>query len=297
MQTLFIGIDGGASKTEVRIEDSAGGVLGHAIGGPSNIRLSVEESWRSIYSAIEKALQPQNIALKNNSTHQFHVAMGLAGSEVKSARETFLQHAHPFATLQLTTDAHIACLGAHGSHDGAIIIAGTGVIGYQIEKNQNTKVGGWGFPHDDVGSGAWIGMQAVRATLKWQDKRADISPLVEDIFNFFNNDLEQLSHWANSANSSEFARIAPFVVRHSERQEKIAVNIMQNAARAIDEISAGLLKLQQEQSTPLPCALFGGISSFLKPWLSETLRARLVQGKGDAVSGAMFMARGTYESN
>ena len=59
---IFIGIDGGGSKSKVRIEDARGHLLGQAVGGPANIRLSVSEAWRSIYAALEEALKLQKIS-------------------------------------------------------------------------------------------------------------------------------------------------------------------------------------------------------------------------------------------
>ena len=50
-QHLFIGVDGGATKSIVRVEDETGRLLGKEIGGPANIRLSVDQSWQSIHSA------------------------------------------------------------------------------------------------------------------------------------------------------------------------------------------------------------------------------------------------------
>jgi glucosamine kinase len=50
-----------------------------------------------------------------------------------------------------------------------LIAIGTGTVGYQIEGDKECKVGGWGFPHGDEGSGAWLGMEAVRMTLHWLD--------------------------------------------------------------------------------------------------------------------------------
>ncbi len=43
------------------------------------------------------------------------------------------------------TDAHAACIGAHNGADGAIIIIGTGVVGYQTQNGEGVQVGGWGF--------------------------------------------------------------------------------------------------------------------------------------------------------
>jgi len=286
---IYIGIDGGGTKSRVRIEDAAGHLLGQAVGGPANIRLSVEGSWKAIHQILVDALNPLGISL-NDKTYRFHAGLGLAGCEVTEAFQTFINIPHPFTTLKAVSDAHVACQGAHGGGDGAIIIVGTGVVGYQIEAGKDVKIGGWGFPHDDEGGGAWLGMEATRLAFQWLDHRTEKSPLVEDIFDFFKNDLDYFVSWANRANSSEFARLAPLVINHSQREEIAAVRLMKKAAQAVDKIGQGLHKLQAGEND-LPCCLFGGIAPFLESWLSQSLRSRLVARKADASQGALFMIR------
>jgi glucosamine kinase len=289
-QDIFIGIDGGGTKSKVRIEDNAGRLLGQAVGGPSNIRLSVDTAWQSIYYALEEGLKPAGISLQDDN-YRFHVAMGLAGCEVSEAQKEFLSRAHPFKTLQLITDAHIACIGAHGAQDGAIIIIGTGAIGYQIQNGKGVRVSGWGFPHDDEGGGAWLGLEAARLTFQWLDHRIEKSALLEDIFDFFNRDIESFVAWANRANSTEFARLAPIVINHSQQEEILSVRLMKKAAHAIDRVSVALEKMRVKSDKPLPCSLFGGIAPFLEPWLGEDLRSKLVPRKSDANTGAILMIR------
>lgn len=294
-QDIFIGIDGGGSKSKVRVEDRDGNLLGQAVNGPANIRLSIEGAWRSIHVALEEILQPKGVSLEDKNYH-FHAGLGLAGCEVVEAVQAFLKHPHPFTTLQLSTDAHIACVGAHSGADGAIIIAGTGVIGYQVETGKGVRVGGWGFPHDDEGGGAWLGLEATRLTFQWLDQRTEKSPLVEDIFAYFNQDQEQFVTWANSANSSEFARLAPIVINHGQQQEAAAVRLMKKAAHAIDRISHALTKMLRQEH-PLPCCLLGGIAPFIEPWLSEELRATFVARQSDANAGAILMIRERVEKD
>ncbi len=286
---IFIGIDGGGSKSKIRIEDSEGRLLGQSVSGPANIRLSVDETWRSIHMGMEEVLQPHGISLENKNYH-FHAGLGLAGCEVVEAVQAFLNYSHPFKTIQLNTDAHIACLGAHQGKDGAIIIVGTGVVGYQIEEGKGSRVSGWGFPHDDEGGGAWLGLQATRLTFQWLDHRIERSPLTEDIFAYFNRDQEQFVAWANRANSTEFAKLAPIVINHSQQEEVAAVRLMKKAGHMIDKVTHALIKMRVHHKT-LPCCLMGGIAPFIEPWLNEELRPHFVTKQGDANKGAILMIR------
>jgi glucosamine kinase len=151
------------------------------------------------------------------------------------------------------------------------------------------KVGGWGFPHGDEGSGAWLGLEAVRLTLHWLDGRGEPSPLLESVHAHFDNDLVRLVVWANQANATQFAQIAPLVIEHVKRQTPLALTLIRQAAREIDRLGAALAS--QSLDKALPCSLLGGLAPFIEPWLGEPLRPRLVRCELDAVYGALLMIR------
>jgi glucosamine kinase len=290
-QCIFIGVDGGASKCIVRVEDEKGHLLGREVSGPANIRLSVSQAWQSIYSALEKILQPLDLSL-DDKNYQFHAGMGLAGCEIKEAYHAFIHQPHRFATLIVSSDAHTACLGAHGGADGAVIIIGTGAVGYQIESSEGVKVGGWGFPHDDEGGGAWLGLQAVKVTLHWLDKRSSISGLASAIYSYFAEDQVRLVNWANQANSTAFAELAPIVIQQCAAGDQTAIGIMQQAASAIDNISDALERAQLADHAILPCSLIGGVSSYLQPHLGPKLRDRIHPCQLLPDAGAILLAQG-----
>jgi glucosamine kinase len=289
IKNIFIGVDGGGTKSRIRIEDESHQLIGQALGGAASIRISVDETWQRIYTSLHEILASHFISLEDKNYH-FHACFGLSGCEVKEAYHEFLNRSHPFATLILTSDAHTACLGAHQGADGAIIIVGTGVVGYEIECGRGSQVGGWGgFPVDDEGGGAWLGLEAARLTFQWLDHRVEKSPLVTDVFAFFDNDLDKFVTWANRANSTEFARLAPLVINHSQQEEIAALRIMKRAAHAVDRIGHTLMKLHNSHAKTLPCCLLGGIAPFLEPLLSEDLRKTLVTRQADANTGAILM--------
>jgi len=285
MQSLFIGVDGGATKCIVRIEDETGRMLGREMSGPANIRLSVTQAWQSINLALEKILVPLSITPGDPSYH-WHAGMGLAGCEVTTAYESFLNQPHYFETLVISSDAHTACLGAHSGRDGAIIIIGTGVVGFQVESGQTTKVGGWGFPHDDEGGGAWLGLEAVKETLQVLDGRQPPANLANLVYAQFENNLDDFVTWANQANSTAFAELAPLVIQQCQLGDPIARNIMKNAASAINKVGSAL-----DASQSLPCSLIGGIAPFIESFLNENLRSRITPCERTPDAGAVLLVR------
>lgn len=285
---LYVGVDGGATKCIVRVEDAAGDLLGKEVGGPANIRQGVQQTWDAILSALDKILQPISSKI---SDYQLHAGMGLAGCELPQLYQAFINYPHPFASLIVTSDAHIACLGAHMGNDGAIIIAGTGVVGYQTQFGQVTRVSGWGFPHDDEGGGAWMGLQAVNTTLRWLDMRMPKSGIAAAVYDFFNQDQQQLVTWANQANSTRFAELAPLVIQQAKLGDQHAMYILRQAGEHISTVAATLLASQTGKDSPLPCAFVGGVAGALVPYLSISLRSRLRPCLATPEVGAIMLVR------
>lgn len=283
----YIGVDGGATKSIVRIEDGSGHLLGREIGGPASIRLSVNETWQSIQAVLNKLLHtlslPQGAPL--------HVGMGLAGCEIEAAYQAFIKTPHSFATLAVTSDSHAACLGAHNGQDGAIIIAGTGVVGFQIEEGRKSRVSGWGFPHDDEGSGAWLGLNAIALTLKSYDKRLPPTILSKRVFAHFNQDWDTVVNFANEANATQFATLAPIVIEAAKLNDTGAIALLKKAGNALDEVSTALLANQFQQTKPLPCTLLGGLAPFIEPHVGEVLKKRLVPCQKTPDEGAILFLR------
>lgn len=306
-QSFYIGVDGGATKTIVRVEDQEGKLLGRMTSGPANIRLSIEEAWHSIDTALSAILQENHLTL-GNPEHHFHAAMGLAGSESKNALTIFQAQPHQLNTLLVTSDAFIACYGAHQSADGALLVAGTGSVGLQLQAGKITQVGGHGFPFDDAGGGSWIGLQALQLILKLLDARIDTyacsALFAETIINFILTNEppsssakfsyashdgipEKLQTYLYQASPAHLASIAPLVIKLAAAQDITAIKILTAAAHELDLLAAALLSKQLNPAAPLPCAMIGGIAPFIKPYLSSTLTSRLVPPQASPDAGAI----------
>lgn len=293
IRNLYVGVDGGATKCTVRLEDEEGRLLGREIGGAASMRFATEQVWQTILSALNKILQQQSLSLTNNNIH-FHAGMGIAGSEISTAYQAFINTPHPFKSCVVTSDAHTACLGAHGANDGAIIIAGTGTVGYQIQQGVATKVGGFGFPHDDAGGGAWLGLQAVKKTVQVLDGRVTLSALTQAVMQRFDNDAAKLTAWANIANATAFAELAPLVIEHSKAKDETACELLSQAAQAIEQLASALQRAQTH-TAKLPLALIGGVAPFLEPYLNKELRSRLVSVTAPPDAGAIMLIRKANE--
>ena len=281
---LFLGIDGGGTGCRARLSDHAGRVLGEGRAGPANLRLGIEASLGAVVAAARQCLAAAG--LPERALRDTVACIALAGAtepgELAGARTRKV----PFRHAIITSDAHAACVGAHCGRDGGIVIAGTGSIGWAIVAGRPYRVGGWGLPLSDEGSGAWLGAEAMRLVLRAQDCRLAWSELLRCLFDRFAADPHCIVRWAAAARPGDFATLAPTIIEYARRRDSEAMALLHRAAEHLDAIASRLVALGADR-----LALMGGLAPHLEPWLAVGTRRHLVPPAGDALSGALRLAR------
>ena len=160
---IFLGIDGGGSKTTFLLEDNNGRELAQIQTGPSNwVSAGPETTRESLTNGIRQLPSLPDV-----------VCGGFAGAGRPEAVEFYrscLSDLLPQAKVFVETDVFITYLGAIGPRPGVLLIAGTGSIALARRQNGTmVRAGGWGPTFGDEGSGFWVGREAVRTALRAQD--------------------------------------------------------------------------------------------------------------------------------
>jgi glucosamine kinase len=281
---FYIGVDGGGTSCRARIEDAKGRLLGQGAAGPAATRLGADRSIQAVRAASEAAAIDAGLPL--TALAQASAGVGLAGIDRKGAREALLDCSHPFRRLIFASDANIACLGAHGGHDGAIVVLGTGSVGFARVKGRELRIGGYGFPISDEGSGAELGLQAVRLTLRAHDGRVTTTPFLLEVMRRLGPDAPALVAWAEQATATEYASLAPIVLGYAEAGDPFAEEIVAESARHVGVLIRSLVEFGAPR-----ISLLGGLAPHLVRWLSPDFLHFLSPPEGDAVAGALLLAR------
>ncbi len=285
---LLLGVDGGGTRCRARLSSKGGTVLAEAVTGPANLRLGLERSFGAVIDAAAQCLR--DAALSENDMSRMVACLALAGASEPDYAAAAEGREHPFQRIIMTTDAHAACIGAHGGRDGGIIIAGTGTIGWAIVQGKICRIGGWGLPISDEGSGAWLGIELLRRVLWARDGRMSWTPLLSNVFADFGEDAHAILDWVARAQPGDLGAYAPRIVAHSAERDAAAIELMSLAARHIDALAARLV-----ESGAGRLSLMGGLASSLRPWLASVTRSHLVEPAGDALVGALTLARRAAE--
>lgn len=273
--TIWALVDGGGSKTRIRVIDAAtGDILSESRSGPGNLTLGAEIVWTSIRAGLETPGVPQ-------STHIF---AGLAGVESTGAREAFLAQARWPTTLISDRDSGLC--GAFLGAPGACLTVGTGVaLSWQTHDGVIHRRGGLGFVLGDEGGGAWVGRRVVQL-LAHQADRGLLDDASEHVAMALGMGatLPEWVAFGQQAKPADFAALAPVVFTLADAGAPLP-------KRVIDEGVSALVDLLSAVPSQLPIALVGGLTGCYVDRLRE-FGLPIVDAKGDALDGLWLDASG-----
>ena len=257
---IYLGIDGGGSKTSCLIGDETS-VLGTGTGAASNVvRVGEAQARESLASAIRQACTVANL----NPSAISSVCVGLAGaarSEVSEVVTRIVSELVP-GKVKVVGDNVITLEAAFGGGPGVIVIAGTGSIAYgRNREGQTARAGGWGFAISDEGSGHWIGRTAVAAALAaWDENPEQDLRLIEMLMTSWSlQTIEQLVPAANATPPPDFAALFPALLSLADSGDRIARDVLTQAGTQLANLAGILLRRLFPGSGAVPVAMSGGV--------------------------------------
>ena len=282
--TYLLGIDGGGTGCRARLTDRQGALLGEGSAGPANLTLGVDAAVNSLMAATRQALA--SAGLPESILARTHAGLGMAAGNVPRHRAALEAVALPFISATVRSDAEVACLGALGGEAGGILILGTGSQGVVYRDHAFVTVGGWGFALSDTGSGAILGRAAVRRAFLAHECVEPASPLTMAIVDRFFSDREVMLDWSTNARPKDWAEFAKTVFEYARQGDPVALKLVRDNALAVERILDRMVSLGAQR-----IALMGGIAQPTRPYLAQRFSSVLVEPAGDAMDGALVLAR------
>lgn len=229
-QTIFVGVDGGGTKTRVILINSFGKVLGFHEGGASSY---LEDGYKAVEESLKSLFAPFSAILKYEKTiscfglpnvGEFENSEQILGELVKKTIGI-----HP--TL-VVNDVVVGWAGGTFCTDGVHIVAGTGAIVYGRKGDYEVRVSGWGSLIGDEGSAYDIGRETLRRLTRQIDGREKVTFLRDFLFSSLklSNDYE-LIRWAFGADRrKKIASIAALTYEAALKGDEVALEILEKAA-------------------------------------------------------------------
>lgn len=301
-ERVYLGIDGGGTKTAAVLLDSDGGEVARGASGPSNLHSvgqpAAESALRdAIYQALGlAALAPSDVTA---------TGLGMAGAarpdDVLQIREMVLRIA-PFEKLIITHDAEAALVGGVGRRYGAVLIAGTGAIAYGVNaRGETARADGWGYLMGDEGSALWMGLEGLRAIARAHDDRGPTTALTASILDHLR--LTDLNLLVNSVYAEDFgvphlAALAPLVRHAAEHGDSVARDILRDAGQRLSGTLSAVIRRLNMPDEPFDVLLLGGVLR-VRDLVWEAVatelaqiapRATIIEPRHDAAVGAALLA-------
>lgn len=220
-----------------------------------------------------------------------HLLVGLAGIGLRDRVAELKDALSAYRSVTIVGDGYGALIDATGGTPGMVIAIGTGVAAMRLYPDGTSRTAsGWGFPAGDLGSGAWIGLQAVGVLTRALDNGAQgLSAFHNALADQSGRTAHAVMDLATSRRAGDFARLAPIVVRSAEDGDTEARAILTAAANEIQQVADAL----SDGDSDMPVHLSGGLGAVLAPYLCDRDPARTwVPCAPDPLRGLSLMHRG-----
>ena len=260
---LFLGIDGGGTKTNAALMNESKEVLAEGEAGPSNpLRVGVETAVSNIIKAIENACDRGGLMVNDISV----ATLGLAGVRRRDlrerVRESFCKRLN-IRNTTVVTDAEIALFGTTMGKPGLVVIAGTGSICLgRNEKGETAISGGWGPLAGDEGGGVGIAQAALHMVAKASDGRGQLTALSGKAAEYFRASGPEnliVAIYSPQVDNSRIAGFARLVVETALDGDSAAVEILNDAGRELGIAACAVVKKLGLGRRKIPIGCVGSV--------------------------------------
>jgi N-acetylglucosamine kinase-like BadF-type ATPase len=170
---MFLGVDGGGTKTAYVLIDAHGELRASRVGGSvSHLSEGFERAESLLVEGVRAVLAAANVDASQLGFAFFGLPAHGEDSATTSRLDALPRAALPDARYRCGNDMIGSWAGALGGADGISVIAGTGSMAYGEFANRTARAGGWGELIGDEGSAYWIAREGMNLFSRMSDGRA-----------------------------------------------------------------------------------------------------------------------------
>lgn len=244
-KNIYLGVDGGGTKTEAVLIDEEGGIIDRGQAGGSNPGIiGYGKSVDNVYLSVKNIAKDVEIAC---------ACFAIAGVNTKEDEKKFAKaiHAHPKLSkitkkFFVVNDTRAALRTGTASKNAIVLTSGTGSSCWGTnDKGQETKSGGWGHILADQGSAYAIGLSILKEVTRELDGRAQKSLLSKILLGQLKissfEELDNLIH-KKPWDKTDIAKVAPVVDAAFLKGDKKAKEVIEDAANDLFDMVFAVCK-------------------------------------------------------
>lgn len=303
---MFLGVDGGGTKTEFLLLDAAGGVIArHQESGSYYIQAGMPEVRRIVHDGTAAVLQRAGVASSAVTFAFFGLPAHGEDRANTAVLDTLPSAVLPVDRYRCGNDMVCGWAGSLACRDGINVVAGTGSICYGEYRGRGARCGGWGELFSDEGSAYWIAREGLTLFSKMSDARLPKGPLhallVKRLQLQVDLDLSDLifNHW--NQERSRIAALSQWVKDAADAGDGAAQAVFTRAATELAQmIDATRCTLGFDAGGSIDVSYSGGAFN-AGAWILEPLKAALQTASpryalqrplfAPAVGAALYAAR------
>lgn len=262
MQDVFLGVDGGGSKTAALIVSIDGTVLGQGRGGASNYQVSsIETAMNNVQTAIREA-QSQI----EGEINIISACYCMAGADMPydfSLLTTALKSLNICDNFYLYNDVIGIFRAGSRFPYGVGVVCGTGFNAGGIDKNdQEVRFPALGTVTGDRAGGSHIGLMALSEAFRAWDGRGEATQLEQAILQEFQVDsFDTLASWVVEGKLSHdmIRGLAPLVFTIANQGDAVAGKIIRDAGLELGIAARAILRRLQLTDEDCDVVLGGSV--------------------------------------
>ena len=177
---MFLGVDGGGTKTAFVLADAAGRVLAaHEEGSLYHPEVGMAEVVATLRRGAERVARAAGVAPDALAGAWVGLPAFGEDSRFQARLEALPAEAFPGIPVGRGNDLECSHAGALGGQDGISLVAGTGSMTWGRWQGRAVRCGGWGEVFGDEGSAYWIAREGLALFSRMSDGRAERGALHE----------------------------------------------------------------------------------------------------------------------
>ncbi|MGA7615191.1 MAG: BadF/BadG/BcrA/BcrD ATPase family protein, partial [Thermoanaerobaculia bacterium] len=277
--SLYIGVDGGGSKTSSIVVDESMHPLGRGEAGPSNfLRVGLDSARIELEKAILQAVRAADADFEQVA----FTYCGIAGADHPEHRKRLvgaLGSFFPRGNFTVASDARIALTAGIGLGEGIVIISGTGSVAFgRNDRGDEARAGGWGPTIGDEGSGYSIAREGLSAVVRAFDGRGP-QTIITDLVCAHHDLCEPrdlpLFVYAPTTRAYDIAAYTRLIIEAANKGDDVAVQILREAGDELGQAVVAVAGQLEMKSHTCAVAYVGGAfhaGAFLIDPMERTIR-------------------------
>jgi N-acetylglucosamine kinase-like BadF-type ATPase len=283
-RALYLGVDGGGTKTALAVIDSTGAVRAtHVAAGAYVVTLGLGALATLLSAAVKATLKKAELTVADVDFAFFGLSGHGEESTLLEALNQVPDQCLPAGKFLCGNDMICGWAGSFGCQDGINVVSGTGSICYGERRGVTARSGGWGEIFGDEGSGYWIAVRGLNLFTRMSDGRTPIGPLYALLKDRLHvtHDLDLCAHIYSRLKSdrARIAQLCRIVFEASATGDTQAMLLLSQAAEELAllvDAARGRLGFEVEETAAVSCS--GGVFEDPDRVLLDHFRAKL-QGR------------------